>query len=142
MPSGSENVGLPAVPPVDAVVAPPALVISPVVAFPPADVLWVASPVVAPLPPPEPAVTPVVVELVDVTDTMPTVIVAVPVDERPVVDPALVVVIVPSPPVSAELPASLALLADSAAGSALQLVSPSSRTHRGIQAALLKGFAG
>src|SRR5688572_15966508 len=84
VPSGVEKVGVPPpVPPVELVtslpvVAPPALV------FPPGETPSVeASPVVTALLPPEPVMAPALVELVEVTDTMPTVIVALLVDEEP-----------------------------------------------------------
>src|SRR5690606_16704094 len=91
--SGFENVGAPPAPPTEPVVsvvavAPPMLVLPP-----PEVAVCVESPVVTPVLPPEPVVAaPLVEELLDVTDTMPAVIVAAPVVEGPVVGPPPVMV--------------------------------------------------
>ena len=97
VPSGVENVGgappVPPVPPVEPVTS-LLVVASPMLVPPPTDVVLVEPLPVVTEPPPDPVVTPALVELVEVTDTMPTVIVALPVDEAPgpVVAPPVVAV--------------------------------------------------
>lgn len=131
VPSGVENVGgEPPVPPTEPVTSPFVLVSPELVlvllelVLPPTDALSVELPsVVTALLPPEPVVVPALVELVEVTDTMPTVIVAAPVAAGPLVDGLVVV--------SPELvfAASPSLLAGVVPESPLQPASPSTSSE-------------
>lgn len=132
VPSGVENVGEPPVPPTEPV-ASPVVAVSPALVLPPTETALSVElpPVVTALPPPEPVVAAAaLVELLEVTDTIPAVMVALLVVEGPVVGPPLVLV---GPELVVAVSSSL--LAGALPESPLQLARPSRSREEGSQAA-------